>query len=543
MPDGIDRDSSVGPLERGLQVLRALTEVPEGRLRASALVKATGLARSPVDRIATTLLRLEYLREEGGDLALAPALLELGTAYLNSSGVPRVLGPLARELADSLDESVSVAVPDGNAARFVVQYTRRRALSVSFRIGDLLPVERCAAGLLFTAGWDEDRFASWRLDSGRDFPALPREHRPRPAESELRRAAAEAGRHGWAVDDQLLEPGLVAVAVPVRDAAGGTVAALSVVSHTSRHAVRELRDFALPRMQATAERMSAALAAATGEPPRRATAADRTSDAKRDLGPEYLQSLARGLSVLAALGTEQGGMTLSAVASCTGLARATARRSLLTLESLGYVGSDAGRFSPLPRVLDLGYPVLSRLTLGEIARPHLIALVRQVGESASVAVLDGHDIRYVGRVAANRIMSVTITLGTRFPAHATSMGRVLLAGLPPDERASWLSAAPLPALTPRTVTDPGRLDRAVRQARDDGFAIADQELEEGLRSIAVPLRAGDGRVVAAVNVSLHAGRTSAEEAREVILPRLREAADAISADIAAVTSAQELPPG
>jgi IclR family pca regulon transcriptional regulator len=540
MPDGAHPDASVGPLQRGLQVLRVLTQAPHGRMRASALAQATGLARSTVDRIATTLLRLGHLREERGELALAPPLMALGTAYLRSSGVPHALAPPARELADDLDESVSVAVLDGTAVRFVVQYTRRRALSVSFRVGDLLPVERCAPGLLFIADWDEDRFARWRVSSPERFPAVPHGYPSRPVESELRLAAAEAARHGWSVDDQLLEPGLVAVAIPVRDATGATVAALSVVSHASRHSAEELRDFALPRMQATAERMAGALAACDDTTSQRARANDQTSDAKRDLGPEYLQSLARGLSVLVALGTEPGGMALSAVAQCTGLARATARRSLLTLESLGYVASDAGRFRPLPRVLEFGYPVLSRLTLAEIAQPHLAELVHRVGESASMAVLDGPDIRYVSRVAAKRIMSVNITIGTRFPAHATSMGRVLLAGLPLRERDTWIASTPLSAPTPHTVTDPGQLIDIIQRTAADGFTVVDQELEEGLRSMAVPVRAEDGKVLAAVNISMHAGHTTAEEACESFLPHLRRAADGISTDIAAVTKAQEL---
>lgn len=231
-------------------------------------------------------------------------------------------------------------------------------------------------------------------------------------------------------------------------------------------------------------------------------------------------------------------MTLSAVARSTGLARATARRSLLTLCQLGYVASDERLFIPRPRVLDLGYRMLSGLSLGEIAAPHLAALVRRVHESASVAVLDGTDIRYVGRVASGRIMSVAITLGTRFPAHATSMGRVLLAGLPPADRARWLSRAELTPLTGLTLTDPDRLSAAIERTARDGFALVDQELEEGLRSVAVPVRDRGGAVVAAVNVSLHAGRTSAEEARTSILPPLRETAARISADLAVVSEAQ-----
>jgi IclR family pca regulon transcriptional regulator len=339
------------------------------------------------------------------------------------------------------------------------------------------------------------------------------------------------------VDDQLIEPGLVAVAVPVLGPGGKVVCALSVVSHTSRHSARGLREFAMDRLCGTADRMTAALGSPAAAEPATPTA-DGTADAKRELGPEYLQSLARGLAVLASLGEVRGGMTLSAVARSTGLPRATARRSLLTLQQLGYVASDGPLFTPLPRVLDLGYRLLSGLTLGEIAAPHLAALVHQVHESASVAVLDGTDIRYVGRVASSRIMSVTITLGTRFPAHATSMGRVLLAGLPPAERARWLLHAELKPLTAFTLTDPDRLSAVLDRTAGDGFALVDQELEEGLRSVAVPVRDRGGAVVAAANVSLHAGRTSAEQARTSILPALRETAARISADLAVVGEAQ-----
>ncbi|WP_225848638.1 IclR family transcriptional regulator C-terminal domain-containing protein [Streptomyces sp. HPF1205] len=541
-------DSSVGPLERGIAVLRALARAPGGRLRPSELVRLTGLARSPVDRIATTLVRLGYLREEDRALALAPPLIELGLAYLRSSGIPGALGPLATALADELDESVSLAVPDGDAVRFVVQTTRRRTLSVAFRTGDALPAERCAPGPLFAADWDEPTYADWLARTRADpydtgFPAVlpPPAGEGRPGEAEFRARAARARERGWSLDDQLIEPGLVAVAVPVRDGDGRTVSALSVVSHTSRHSARDLRDHALERMLRTAGRMGQALARVGSGPPAAAPRHDRSLDPKQELGPEYLQSLARGLTVMAALGAP-GGMTLSAVAGATGLPRATARRSLLTLQRLGYVTTDAGghRFAPLPRVLDLGYSPLSARSLAELAQPHLAALVSLLRESASIAVLDGEDVRYVARVAAGRIMSVAVTVGTRFPAHATSLGRVLLAGLPPERREEWMRHAALKPLTDRTLTDPDRLTAVVERTASDGYALVDQELEEGLRSIAVPVHGPGGQVAAAVNVSLHAGRTSAEQARETVLPALRAAAGRITADIALTCALQPL---
>lgn len=584
MPPTGSADASVGPLERGLAVLRLLAHAPDGRLRPSELARATGLARSTVDRVAATLVRLGHLREEERDLVLAPRLMVLGAAYLRASAVPAALGPLAAELAQELDESVSLAVPDGDAVRFVVQHTRRRALSVAFRVGDALPAERCAPGPLFAAGWSADQWAAWRERWAADprdegFPAVPPRSAPRPSQDDFRALAAAAGERGWAVDDQLIEPGLVAVAVPVLDRDGGIVCALSIVSHTSRHSADELREHTLDRLRRTAGRMTAALGPpAAGAGPvgegraiaadpagtvhataddRAATAAsltgptadaahppvtDPTADAKRESGPQYLQSLARGLAVLAALGEDPRGMTLSAVAQATGLARATARRSLLTLRSLGYVDAHEGLFTPLPRVLDLGYAPLAGLSLGEIAAPHLTELVHRVHDSASVAVLDGDDIRYVGRVAASRTMRVSVTVGTRLPAHATSLGRVLLAALPAAERARWLARAGLEPLTGLTLTDPDRLAAVLDRVAEDGYALVDQELEEGVRSIAVPVRGHEGSVVAAADVSLHAGRTSAQETRTRVLPALRETAERISADLAVVGGSRPAAP-
>ncbi|MGW0995735.1 IclR family transcriptional regulator domain-containing protein [Streptomyces sp. NPDC002523] len=533
-------NAAVGPLERGLAVLRVLARAPGGRLRRSDLVRLTGLTRSPVDRIATTLARLGHLREEGDrDLVLAPHLLELGLAYLHACRIPEALGPLAERLADELDESVSLAVPDGDAVRFVVQTPRRRALSVTFRVGDALPAELCAPGALFAGDWDEARFARRRqrvhddpVDSA--FPALPPlPGRTRPSDADFRARAAQAREDGWSVDDQLVEPGLIAVAVPVRDANGRAIAALSVASHTSRHSAQSLRERALEPLRRTAELMHAAVAEPPAPPATPVPERDASRDLKEELGPEYLQSLARGLAVLAALAAP-GGMTLTETAEATALPRATARRSLLTLQQLGYVAADSNRFTLLPRVLDLGCAALSSLTLPEVAQPHLVDLVLQVHESASVAVLDGPDIRYVARVPASRIMRVDISVGTHFPAHATSMGRVLLAGLPPEALTTWLADTELKALTDHTETDPNRLARATEQTRRDGFALVDQELEEGLRSVAVPLHTPDGRTVAAANVSLHAGRTTTDDILTRVLPALRQTAQRIDADLALV---------
>lgn len=246
---------------------------------------------------------------------------------------------------------------------------------------------------------------------------------------------------------------------------------------------------------------------------------------------DFVRSLERGLAVIRALSVREP-QTLSDVARTSALSRAAARRFLLTLERLGYVSQRDGRFSLTPQVLALGHAFLSSLTLPEVAQPHLSQLVEQVHESSSVSVLDGGDVVYVARVPTRRIMTVAITVGTRFPAHVTSMGRVLLAGLPSEGRRAALDALELQPITGTTITARARLERELDRVARDGYALVDQELEVGLRSIAVPIHEAAGAVVAAMNLSIHAGTMEAAEMRERLLPPLRETAAAIERDLA-----------
>lgn len=245
---------------------------------------------------------------------------------------------------------------------------------------------------------------------------------------------------------------------------------------------------------------------------------------------EFVQSLARGLAVIRAFDAEHPELSLSDVARRTDLTRAAARRFLHTLTSLGYVRTDGRLFALNPRVLELGFSYLSSLSLPEIVQPHLERLSRDVGESVSSAVLDGTDIVYVARVPTRRIMSVRITIGTRFPAYATSMGRVLLAGLPDAERDAVLDASAREHLTDRTLTEPSALRAELDRVRDQGWALVDGELEPGLRSIAAPLHAKDGTVVAAVNVSTSATRDPVEALVDRYLPHLLETTARIEAE-------------
>ncbi|MFI7481683.1 IclR family transcriptional regulator C-terminal domain-containing protein [Kocuria sp. M1R5S2] len=248
---------------------------------------------------------------------------------------------------------------------------------------------------------------------------------------------------------------------------------------------------------------------------------------------QFVQSLARGLSVITAFDARHPRMTLSDAARRTGLTRATARRFLLTLEELGYVRTDGRLFELTPKVLQLGYSYLSSLSLPALAGPHLEALSAQVEESTSASVLDGHDIVYVARVSTHRIMTVSIAVGTRFPAHATSMGRVLLAGLGPEELAEYFRTARLERLTERTTVDRRALEADLHRVRAQGWSVVDQELEPGLCSVAAPVTDGAGRVVAAVNVSMRSGVPGAADPVRRIVPPLLECARRISADLAA----------
>ncbi|SOD68172.1 transcriptional regulator, IclR family [Streptomyces sp. 1222.2] len=255
---------------------------------------------------------------------------------------------------------------------------------------------------------------------------------------------------------------------------------------------------------------------------------DRFGAARR---PHFVRSFERGLAVVRAFDAEHPARTLSEVARACELTRAAARRFLLTLVDLGYVHTDGRLFRLTPRVLELGYAYLSSVALPDLAVPHLERLVAQVGESSSLCVLDGDDIVYVARVGVRRIMTATITVGTRLPAHVTSVGRVLLAHLPDEETDARLARADLGPLTRRTLTSADRLRTELRRVRRQGYAVVDQELEEGLRSVAAPVRDRHGEVVAGVNIPVHAGRTSVASVRRDLLPHLLATAARIEADL------------
>ncbi|MFC9910267.1 IclR family transcriptional regulator C-terminal domain-containing protein [Streptomyces sp. NPDC127197] len=259
--------------------------------------------------------------------------------------------------------------------------------------------------------------------------------------------------------------------------------------------------------------------------------------------PHFVRSFERGLAVIRSFDAEHPARTLSEVARACGLTRAAARRLLLTLVDLGYVRFDGRLFRLTPRVLELGYAYLAGFTLPQIAAPHLEQLVAELRESSSLCVLDGDDVVYVARVPARRIMSETITVGTRFPALVTSVGRAIVAHLADEQIDARLTRAELRPLTGRTITSPDALRAELGRVRRQGYALVDQELEEGLRSVAAPVRDRHGAVVAAVNLAVHAGRASVASVRRELLPHLLATVARIEADLRGTEAARAVSSG
>ncbi len=243
---------------------------------------------------------------------------------------------------------------------------------------------------------------------------------------------------------------------------------------------------------------------------------------------EYVQGLERGLAVILSFSAETPSLTIAQVAERTKLTRAAARRYLKTLEALGYVLQEADRFSLTPRLLDLGFTYLSTLDVTSVVQPFMEKVTDTLHESCSVSVLENHDVVYIARRAANRIMSINLVVGSRLPAHATSMGKVLLAYLPPDEFERYLDSVEREPLTANTIVDDRALRAALEEVRANGWAVADEESELGVRSAAVPLVGRDGEVRAAINVAAHAARVSLKQLQRDYIPILLEAARGIS---------------
>lgn len=244
--------------------------------------------------------------------------------------------------------------------------------------------------------------------------------------------------------------------------------------------------------------------------------------------PSFMTSLARGLAVIRAFSDSRRSLTIAQISQKTGIPRAAVRRCLHTLKQLGYADSDVNNFSLRPKILTLGYSYLSSTPLTVSAQPYLNNISRTLGESCSLAVLDDNEVLYVARSATSRVMSVALNTGSRLPAYCTSLGRAMLAHLPDEQLKAYFEKVKLRALTDKTVVSQKRLRDILAGVREQGYAVIDEELEVGLRSIAVPVRGASGNVLAALNVGAQAARVSVAQMEEEILPVLLRGAQDLS---------------
>ena len=243
---------------------------------------------------------------------------------------------------------------------------------------------------------------------------------------------------------------------------------------------------------------------------------------------EFVQGLERGFAVIRAFSADARNLTIAQVAERTGFTRAVARRYLLTLRALGYVVRDGDRFSLTPRLLDLGFAYLSTLDLTSVVQPYMAHVTSTLHESCSVCVLDDREIVYIVRRPAKRIMSINLAVGSRLPAHATSMGKVMLAFQKQEWLDEFFKSAELEKLTERTIVEESKFRAVLAKVRELGWAIADEETERGVRSVAAPIYDRDGNVCAAINVAGHATRVSMAQLRKEYLPAVLDAARGIS---------------
>lgn len=243
--------------------------------------------------------------------------------------------------------------------------------------------------------------------------------------------------------------------------------------------------------------------------------------------PDFILSLARGLAVIEAFEDRPSGVTVADVAERTGLSRAAVRRALITLNLLGYASHSGPIYRLHGRILRVGFSYLSSQSLPLLAAPVLEEITANIHESSSLSILDGDEILYLARSAAKRVMSIGLVVGSRLPAYCSSMGRVLLANLPEAELTAYLERVELKPRTTRTITDPPVLAVELRRIREQGYSLVDEELEEGLRSLAVPVRTRAGQVVASINTGVHSYRVSSADLMDRFLPVLRSGAFSI----------------
>ena len=531
--DSVGRGSDfVQSLERGLAVIHAFGGGSPA-LTPSDVARSTGLTRAAARRFLLTLVEIGYVRVDDRMFRLSPRVLELGRAYLSGLALPEVALPHLQRLVAEVRESSSLAVLVGADIIYIDHVAAKRILSVSVTVGGRDPAFATALGRVLLAAQSNE----W-LENNVFLAELPRITGRTLASTKLRAELARVRRQGWALVDQELEDGLRALAAPIHDGEGRVIAAANITLQASRWSIEAIHETLLPQILHTAAAIERDLSASVARAkPSTVSSGDALgpASARDPLGhrSDFVQSLERGLAVIRAFDRYNTALTLSEVARSTGLTRAAARRFLLTLVEVGYMQVEGRAFRLSPRVLELGRSFLSGLTLPKLALPHLQNLAANVRESSSLAALEGCEIVYIGHAATKRIVSVSVTVGARDPAFATSLGRVLLAAQSDERMERCLSLSNRSQFTERTIVQSKKLLTELHRVRRQGWALVDQELEEGLRALAAPIRDSDGRVVAAANLTLQASRWSIESIHEVLLPQLLRATAAIEGDIIA----------
>lgn len=507
----------VDSLERGLSVLRAFSAREEA-LSVADVASLVGITRTTARRFALTLEYLGCTGQSAEGYALTPAVLAIGDAYLRSNPLPDAAHPHLNELVRAVGETASLTVLHKCRVYYIARVAPDRIVTANITVGTNVPAYSTATGRVLLGrlppGEVEDYLSSMEPSPGFES-------------GYVRERIEEARERGWAVADQELTPGIRSVAVPLHDPEGRIVAALNIAAHATRVDTQVLENDFVPLLQSAAQRTAAALWPTSGEVPARSVLASSTVTRPKVRPSDVIQSVERGLSILTAFDEGHPAMNLAQISERCRLPRSAARRFVLTLASLGYLEQEGRSFAPTPRILELGYSLLPRLSLADVAKPRLEALARKLGASVSIGVLDGMDLRYVARVSAPSPLTVNIRAGSRVPAHRTAMGQVLLSLLPSEA---------LPDAARFADGDDARRELAdlgdsLAVVREQGWSYVDQLLEVGIRAVAVPLRNRRGELVAALSASLHEGSIPADDMTSTFLPALRAAADEFVMDL------------
>lgn len=508
----------VDSLERGLSVLKAFSEQEEA-LSVGDVASLAGITRTAARRFALTLEYLGYASQTAEGYRLTPGVLAIGDAYLRSNPLPDAAHPHLDELVQTVGETASLTVLHKRRVYYAARVAADRIVTANITVGASVAAHSTATGRVLLGSLAPDDLEDY-LSSIEPSPGFDPDY--------VRERIEEARTSGLAVADQELTPGIRSVAVPLHDPKGRIVAALNIAAHATRVDAAVLKNDFVPLLQSAAQRTAATLwpssvTASVGPAPAPSSAPAQARTRPSDV----IQSLERGLCILTAFDEGRPAMNLAQIAARCGLPRSAARRFVLTLASLGYLEQQGRSYAPTPRVLELGYSLLPRLSLADVARPRLEALARKLGASVSVGVLDGMDLRYVARASAPSPLIVNIRPGTRVPAERTAMGQVLLSLLPP----AALEEAKRSAGRDAAANDLADLDITLTAVREQGWSYVDQLLEAGIRAVAVPLRNRRGEVVAAMSASVHEATTPGVDMTNNFLPALRDTASEFITDL------------